>query len=330
MAAPRSTAAHASVVFLKIPEYSQQPVAEQVRLKDRLEGVVTAALAAVDPGARIVLEAPDGAAIVVLGDPEAALGLAQRSSVGGSMPVAVGLSHGPVRVAGGDTTPIVLGDALAVAEAVSGLSTPGRVAATREFREALKRTAPGLARFLAPAGTHTDSRDRSYEVFLADREAAEKRRRRWLGTLAASFIAIVAAGIAVRTLREEPPAPAAPVAASKAVQKPVEPALPPKAPTESAARALATVRLEIKPRGEVFIDGVAKGTSPPLASLQVPPGKHTIEVRHGRSRPLSLDVDAGPGEELVIRHTFSVPPATKAEPKPVWQRWYDQAKGVFK
>jgi class 3 adenylate cyclase len=195
MAAPRSTAAHASVVFLKIPEYSQQPVTEQVRLKDRLEGVVTAALSGLDPSSRIVLEAPDGAAVVVLGDPEAALGLAQRSSVGGSVPLAVGLSHGPVRVAGGDTTPIVLGDALAVAQAVSGLSTPGRVAATREFREALKRAAPGLARFLAPAGMHTDARDRAYEVFLADRQSWEKRRCRWLATMACSFAAIVAAGI---------------------------------------------------------------------------------------------------------------------------------------
>jgi hypothetical protein len=327
MAAPRSTAAHASVVFLKIPDYPQQPVAEQVRLKDRLEGVVAAALSGVDPGSRIVLEAPDGAAIVVLGDPQAALGLAQRSSLGGSVPLAVGLSHGPVRVAGGDTTAIVLGDAIAVAEAVSGLSTPGRVAATREFREALKRAAPGLARFLAPAGTHTDARDRSYEVFLADRQSSEKRRRRWHAMMAVSFVAIVAAGIAARALRDEPPAQPAPAAASRAAPKPVE---APKAAAESAAKPLATVRLEIKPRGEVFIDGVAKGTSPPLASVQVPPGKHTIEVRHGRSRPLSLDVDAGPGEELVIRHTFSVPPATKAEPKPVWQRWYDQAKGVFK
>lgn len=327
MAAPRSTAAHASVVFLKIPDYPQQPVAEQVRLKDRLEGVVTAALSGLDPGSRIVLEAPDGAAVVVLGDPGAALGFAQRSSVGGSVPLAVGLSHGPVRVAGGETTPIVLGDAIAVAEAVSGLSTPGRVAATREFREALKHAAPGLARFLAPAGTHTDSRDRSYEVFLADRQSAEKRRRRWLATMAASFAAIVAAGIAARALRDVPPAQTAPATASRAAPKAVE---APKTAAESGARALATVRLEIKPRGEVFIDGVAKGTSPPLASVQVPPGKHTIEVRHGRSRPLSLDVDAGPGEELVIRHTFSVPAAPRQEPKPVWQRWYDQAKGVFK
>ena len=75
--AARSSAAHASVVFLKIPEYSQQPVTEQVRLKDRLEGVVAAALAGVEARSRVVLEAPDGAAVVILGDPAAALELAQ-------------------------------------------------------------------------------------------------------------------------------------------------------------------------------------------------------------------------------------------------------------
>ena len=324
MPAPRPTAAHASVVFLKIPEFSQHPVAEQVRLKDRLEGVVATALAGMEEGARIVLEAPDGAAIVVLGDAVAALGLAQRASVGAAVPLAAGVSHGPVRVAGVAATPIVLGDAIAVADAVAGFSPPGRVAATREFREALKRRDPGLARFLAAAGTHTDSRDRSYEVFLADRESAAKRRRRWLATLAVSFAAIVGLGIAARSLREEPAAPTARPAAPVAPK----PAAPAARQADPAPKALATVKLEIKPRGEVFVDGVAKGTSPPLASLQVAPGRHTIEVRHARFKPLSLEVDAGSGEELVIRHTFAAPPAPQQ--KPVWRRWYDQAKDVFK
>ena len=327
MTASRATAAHASVVFLKIRDFAQQAVSEQVRLKDRLEGVVAGALAGVDEGSRIVLEAPDGAAVVVLGDVVGALELAQRCAVGASMPVTAGVSHGPVRVAGGSTSPILLGDALAVADAVAAMSPPGRVAATREFREALKRAAPGLARFLAPAGTQTDERDRSYEVFFADRQSAAKRRKRWQATMALSFAAIVAAGFAARALKDEP---APPVAVSKAAapasRPPVAAVAPPAVPAE-APRALATVRLEIRPRGEVFIDGVAKGTSPPLASVQVSPGKRTIEIRHGKSRPLSLQVEAGAGEELVIRHTFSVPPPP---PKPVWKRWYDNATDVFK
>jgi len=93
--------------------------------------------------------------------------------------------------------------------------------------------------------------------------------------------------------------------------------------------ALATVRLEIKPRGEVFVDGVAKGSSPPLASLQVAPGKHTIELRHGKLRPVSLQIDAAPGEELVIRHTFPASTSPQQQ-KPVWRRWYEQGRDLFK
>jgi hypothetical protein len=319
MTASRSTAAHASVVFLKIPEYSRQPVAEQVRLKDRLEGVVASALAGMDERSRIVLEAPDGAAVVVLGDAVAALEFAQRSSVGSAVPLTAGVSHGPVRVAGGGATPVLLGDAIAVADAVAA-SSRGSVAATREFREALKRQDPGLARFLVPAGTHTDERDRSYEVFLADRQSAAKRRKRWVATVAVSFVAIVAAGMAARALKDKTEAAVRPDTVAARPIVPARPAAP-------APKALATVRLEIKPRGEVFVDGVAKGTSPPLASLQVAPGRHTIEVRHARFPALSLQVDAGPGEELVIRHTFAAPSVPQ---KPIWERWYDKAKGVFR
>ena len=65
----RASAAHASVVFLKITGFAQEPVGEQALLKERLEGAVAAGLDGIDEAARIVLEAPDGAVVVVLGDP---------------------------------------------------------------------------------------------------------------------------------------------------------------------------------------------------------------------------------------------------------------------
>src|SRR5690349_8527105 len=137
MATPRPSAAHASVVFLKIAGYSQSPVGEQLRLKDRLEGLLAGALAAVAEPARIVLEAPDGAAVVMLGDPAGALELAQRACAGSAVPVSAGIAHGPVRVSGGESAQVVLGDGISVADAVAGFTPQGRVAATREFREAL-------------------------------------------------------------------------------------------------------------------------------------------------------------------------------------------------
>lgn len=71
-----------------------------------------------------------------------------------------------------------------------------------------------------------------------------------------------------------------------------------------AARKPAVVQLDIKPSGEVFVDGEPKGTAPPLVKLWIAPGAHTIEVRHGRFKPLKLDVQLRPGEELAIAHNF--------------------------
>ena len=334
MAAPRSTAAHASVVFLKIPEFAQSPVAEQVRLKDRLEGAVAGALAGADEAARIVLEAPDGAAVVVLGNPPAALKIARRSSAGAS----VGLSHGPVRVAEGGTTPIVLGDGLFAADAVAGFATPGRIAATREFRDALARVSPSEAWRLAPAGVHSDARDRSYEVFLADEQAATTRRRRLAVAVGAGIAVILAAGVAARIGLRGTARPAAVVSAPPAVvvsappahsgkaegprpEESAKPSAPPAPSLPAAPLALATLRLDIRPQGEVIVDGVVKGKSPPLVSLQIAPGKHRIEVRRAGSSTLVLQVDAGPGEHLSIKHAFAPPP-----PKSAWRRFFDQFK----
>lgn len=334
MAASRATAAHASVVFLKIPEYAQTPVAEQVRLKDRLEGRLAAALAGIAEARRIVLEAADGAAIVVLGDPVAALRVARRSSAGEGLHVAAGVSYGPVRVAEGGNTPLVLGDAITVADAVAGFATPGRVAATREFRDALVRASPSYAWYLAPAGTHSDARERSHEVFLADERTAAGRRRHLALAVAAIAAVIVGLGFAARLLVDEPrpaqasspaqaPANAAPARAAEParVREPAAPAPSAAAAAPPAGPALATLKLDIKPSGEVLVDGVAKGRSPPLVSLQVATGKHRIEVRRPGSSAVVLHVDAGPGEQLTIKHTFAAPP-----PKSAWRKFFDQFK----
>ena len=311
MSSARSTAAHASVVFLKIPELSQNSVTEQVRLKGQLEGAISAGLARLDAGERIVLEAPDGAAIVVLGNPAAALALARASSIpGDGFHVEAGINHGPVRIAPGGTTPIVLGDGIAAAQAVAGFAPRNRIAATREFRDALARASPGLARHLVPAGIRTDAADRAYDVFFADELSVAARRRRFVLALAASCAAILGSGVAARVLLRGHLQPAVVAPTTR-----VAPAAPP------APAALATLRLDIRPQGEIFIDGVAKGRSPPITSMQIVPGKHTIEIRHARATPLVLQLEAGPGEALSIRHSFA-PPA----PKSAWRKFFDQFK----
>src|SRR5258706_10078901 len=69
----------ASVVFLKIQEFARRPVQEQARLRAQLEAVVAVTAAELALASRIVLDAADGAAIVVLCDPRGAPPLAGRA-----------------------------------------------------------------------------------------------------------------------------------------------------------------------------------------------------------------------------------------------------------
>src|SRR5262249_55092699 len=85
----------ASVVFLRIQEFARRPVSEQARLRAQLEAVVAVTGAEVEPAGRIVLDASDGAVIVVLDDPRAALQLAERALTAGAagLPLSAGLNH---------------------------------------------------------------------------------------------------------------------------------------------------------------------------------------------------------------------------------------------
>src|SRR6266571_3046277 len=80
MKTTNAAATLASVVFLKIQEFARRPVQEQTRLRAQLEAVVAVTAAELAPAGRIVLDAADGAAIVVLSDPRGALRLAEFAS----------------------------------------------------------------------------------------------------------------------------------------------------------------------------------------------------------------------------------------------------------
>ncbi|MDB5927436.1 MAG: hypothetical protein JWN13_6372 [Betaproteobacteria bacterium] len=67
----------------------------------------------------------------------------------------------------------------------------------------------------------------------------------------------------------------------------------------------ATVTLAISPWGQVFVNGKMRGVSPPLQELELPPGKHRIEVRNDGSATHVVSVNAKPGERLRIKHKFN-------------------------
>jgi hypothetical protein len=71
------------------------------------------------------------------------------------------------------------------------------------------------------------------------------------------------------------------------------------------------VTLEVKPRGEVFVDGVSRGKVPPLASIEVAPGKRRIQIRSPGVATYDVTREFKPGEKAVIAHTFPRPPAGK-------------------
>jgi serine/threonine-protein kinase len=69
-------------------------------------------------------------------------------------------------------------------------------------------------------------------------------------------------------------------------------------------QAKATVTFAISPWGEVYVDGNSVGVSPPLAALQLAPGKHKVEIRNQAFAPFGYTVNLEPGKSLKIRHKF--------------------------
>ena len=267
---------------------------DQVKLKARLEALVGAAIKPLPLAERVVLDTADGLAVVVSGRPRAALALAARSQTAADIPLCIGVSHGPVKpVSDALRGTGLVGDALASSLTLANAAAPGRLVASRSFREALKIDTPARAADLRAAGMFTDANLRSHELFTYDRRAARKRRWRLFvfGTLSIAAILGTGFGLRFARLAYEPPPP-----------PPVRPAV---------------IELNITPRGEVFVDGVWQGTSPPLTRIEVEPGPHSIEVRNRPSPPLSLELRLGSGEAMTITHTFTPPPppAVKSAPK---------------
>lgn len=285
----------ASVVVLRIAEFTRKPVAEQVGLKERLGALVTFAIRPMPAAGRIVLDAPEGVAIVVLDGPGAALDLAKRSQFAAEgLPLCIGVNHGPVMSAlDAHLGPGLIGDGLTAGVTLSGAAKPGSFVASRSFREALKASDPRRVRELGTAGTYTDAQLRVHELFALDWRPAFARRLRLIVYGILMVVAIIGAGFTARLARLalEPPPP--------------------------ATLRSALIRLQVTPRGIVFIDGEVRGTSPPLTEIAVDPGPHTIEIRNSPSPPLKLEVSLGSAERMTITHTFAAPAAKTAPKSPV-------------
>ena len=200
MPAAQQSSTYASVVFLKIQDFARRSATEQARLRAQLQAVVAVTSAEIPPAGRVMLDSADGAAIVVLDDPRAALRLAERSlsaTVAG-LPISAGLNFGALQLAGRKGAEGIAGDGSAVAAAVAAFAPAARLLASRAFRNALASAAPGREASLAPAGTMTDPGLRAHELFKPDEKAPARRSLRYTAAAAVLAVVLVTGGMMVR------------------------------------------------------------------------------------------------------------------------------------
>ncbi len=287
----------ASVVYLCVPAMKDKPVAEQAQRRAALEKAISRACDPLLESERLVLDAPTGMLLVVLGNPHAALTAAQRAlAADGEHFFGASINHGPVMAAtGSGRAARLVGDGIDAVLSFGAQAPAGGLLISRAYFDTLLRAAPDAAATFFAIDTYTDEQVRSHELYAQN--AAEQRaagRRLWLVT-ALACTAIIAGGVAARSVVQ----------------------------SLAAARQPALLEFDIKPQGEVLVDGAPKGKSPPLSQLQVAPGPHRIEVRNGKYPPLVSDVELAPGEQMQIRHTFTAPkppkPRTLIERLKFWQ-----------
>jgi len=82
------------------------------------------------------------------------------------------------------------------------------------------------------------------------------------------------------------------------------PARPAPARATVVQGALGVIALAVAPWGSVYVNGDARGTTPPLTQLTLPAGRYTIEIRNGERTPYIAQVDVTPERPQQIRHRF--------------------------
>jgi class 3 adenylate cyclase len=326
-----------SVLFLDIVEYSKKPVAEQLELKQAFNRALATALEQVPQRDRIILDTGDGAAVTFMGDPEDALfaALAVRNMASDGMPVRLGVNLGPVRLVkdlNGQMN--IIGDGINVAQRVMSFADPGQLLVSRSFYEVVSCLSRDYMNLFRHEGSRTDKHVREHEVYsvvggapMARRVAqtesmVQARDGGWLAgmgplglrrsaLLAAplAFFLVVGAAVAARTMLESSaPAQKAGAAVDGKFDKKLVARLekkPERANDKSASSAeLARVELAVAPWGEILVDGKSRGVSPPLRTLDIPAGSHTIEIRNSTFPSHVEKVNVKAGEAIRIRHRF--------------------------
>jgi hypothetical protein len=273
----------ASVVFAKIADFPRRTVAEQARFRAQLEAALAVALVDIDPANRVVLDAPDGIAVAVLGDAAGALDIARRclNSTAAGVPISIAVNHGAILFANEDDDRHgLIGDAIGAASAIAHFAGPARLLVSKSFRDALSEAAPGSAASLRPAGVFTDGNVRTHELFTLGAESAPRRRKVLTGI---GIVLIAVIGTAATLFRDD-------------VQR------------ELRAGDPAVLAFDIHPDGDIYVNGFPRGKSPPLIGMQLEPGQHSVEIRKKGHAAAKFNFQLEAGKTTTVRHDFEPRP----------------------
>jgi len=213
-------------------------------------------------------------------------------------------------------------------------SDPGQLLVSRSFYEVVSCLSRDYMNLFRHEGSRTDKHVREHEVYsvvggapMARRVAQTESmvhardggwlagmgplglRRSALVAAPLAFFLVVGAAIAARTMLDSSTSAAqkAPQAAAPAEGK-GEKKLVARADKKPGDKPLPAgegrLELAVLPWGEVLVDGKSRGVSPPLRTLDIPAGSHTIEIRNSTFPSRVEKVNLKAGEAITIRHRF--------------------------
>lgn len=357
-----------SVLFLDIVEYSKKPVAIQIRLKDKLNTLLTGALQDVAQNDRIILDTGDGVALNFVGNPEDALFVSitlrdtlaeQAPSDAAALQLRMGINLGPVRLVKDiNGRPNIIGDGINVAQRVMSFSKPGQILVSRSYHEVISCLSGSYSSLFQYEGSQTDKHVRAHELYSVTHGVSDVRSLSYdgrfdmtqpqhgmalssaagsasirnpyvLGGAIAAAVLAIAVGVRMNrpaAVTDTPPATVKPLPAetTKAPPTPVERDTPEIKPTvtvappapepkdkEPAEKAKAApppppgvLNIAVAPWGEVYVNGVKRGVSPPLQELALPAGSHTIELRNAAFAPHVEKITLAAGGRARIQYKF--------------------------
>ena len=163
-------------------------------------------------------------------------------------------------------------------------SEPARVEAANETEAVPEHTPPATAQ---DTPRKSAARTVRPEPIPSAPSGATKRAAERAAPVAVSPVQAKRTSVAVAELKRPEPE-----------EKRAQPAVA--APDESPA----TLSFAIAPWGQVFVNGKMRGVSPPLQELELPPGRHRVEVKNEGSPTHVVSVNAKAGERVRIKHKF--------------------------